>query len=223
MERHFDEELAALKGRILQMGSLVEGSIEKSIEALKQLDALQAGKVIVEDKLIDEMELEIDEVCVDLLALRQPMAHDLRFIAMAMKITTDLERMADLAVDIAQRVLEMASRPLLKPLVDIPKLTILAQQMTRDAINAFVDSDAQLAGSVIMLDAEADRLRNAVQKELIDDYIKKDPSTVSRAIPLLLISRHLERICDHATNISEDVIYMAQAKVVKHHPEKLQQ
>lgn len=221
MERHFDEELAALKGKILQMGSLVEGSIERSVEALKQLDPLLAGKVIVEDKLIDEMELEIDEVCIDLLALRQPMAHDLRFIAMAMKITTDLERMADLAVDIAQRVLEMASRPLLKPLVDIPKLTILAQKMTREAINAFVDSDAQLAGSVIMLDAEADKLRNAVQKELIDDYIKKDPSTVSRAIPLLLISRHLERICDHATNISEDVIYMAQAKVVKHHPEKL--
>ena len=223
MERHFDEELAALKGKILQMGSLVESSIEKSVEALKQLDALQAGKVIVEDKLIDELELEIDEVCVDLLALRQPMAHDLRFIAMAMKITTDLERMADLAVDIAQRVLEMASRPLLKPLIDIPKLTVLAQQMTKDAINAFVNSDTELAGKVILLDAEADKLRNMVQKELIDDYIKKDPSTVSRAIPLLLISRHLERICDHATNISEDVIYMAQAKVVKHHPEKLQE
>jgi phosphate transport system protein len=223
MERHFDEELAALKGRILQMGSLVEASIEKSVEALKQLDALQAGKVIVEDKIIDELELQIDEVCVDLLALRQPMAHDLRFIAMAMKITTDLERMADLAVDIAQRVLEMASRPLLKPLIDIPKLTVLAQRMTNDAINAFVSSDTELAGEVILRDAEADKLRNMVQKELIDDYIKKDPSTVSRAIPLLLIARHLERICDHATNISEDVIYMAAAKVVKHHPEKLQE
>lgn len=221
MERHFDEELAALKGMISHMGSLVEASIEGSIEALKELDPLRAGKVIVEDKAIDELELQIDEICIDLLALRQPLAYDLRFVTMAMKISTDLERMGDLAVDIAQRVLEMSSRPLLKPLIDIPRLTLIARQMTREAINAFINADAGSAGKLIMLDVDADRLRNAIQNELVDDYIKKDPATVSRAIPLLLVSRHLERICDHATNIAEDVIYMAQARVVKHHPEKL--
>jgi phosphate transport system protein len=151
------------------------------------------------------------------------MAHDLRFIAMAMKITTDLERMADLAVDIAQRVLEMSGKPLLKPLVDIPKLAVLAQKMVKGAINAFIDEDARSAGQIIILDAQADKLRNLVQRELIDDYILKDPLSAARAISLLLVARHLERICDHATNISEDVIYMAQARVVKHHPEKLEE
>lgn len=223
MERHLDEELDDLKKEILRMGSLVEGAIFKSIEALKRLSLEQANKVIADDKLIDELELEIDEQCLDLLALRQPMAFDLRFITMAMKITTDLERMADLAVDIAQRVLELADKPLLKPLIDIPKLTSLAQAMVKDALDSFVNKDADLAGRVILLDSEADRLRNLVQKELIEDYMSQDSSTAPRAVPLLLIARHLERICDHATNIAEDIIYMLSAKVVKHHPEKLQE
>jgi phosphate transport system protein len=149
------------------------------------------------------------------------MAVDLRFITMAMKITTDLERVADLAVDIAQRVLELADKPLLKPLVDIPKLTLLAQQMIKDVIDSFVDSDVELAKNVIMRDKEADDLRNKVQSELLNDYIAKDKSTMPRAVPSLLIARHLERICDHATNIAEDIIYMVEATVVKHHPEKL--
>lgn len=221
MERHFDEELANLKKGILRMGSLVEDSIFKSVEALKQLNPEQANRVIGGDKLIDESELKLDEQCLDLLALRQPMAFDLRFITMAMKIITDLERMADLAVDIAQRVLELVDKPLLKPLIDIPKLTTLAQRMTKDVINAFINGDISLAGKVILSDSEADRLRNLVQEELINDYMIKDATTVPRAVPLLLIARHLERICDHATNIAEDVIYMVQAKVVKHHPEKL--
>ncbi|TRZ49616.1 phosphate transport system regulatory protein PhoU, partial [bacterium] len=157
----------------------------------------------------------------DLMALRQPMAIDLRFITMSMKISTDLERIADLAVDIVQRVQDLVGKPLLKPLIDIPKLTKLAQQMTKDALDAFVNKDAELAGSVILRDNEADKLRNLVQKELVNDYMSKDSSTASRAVPLLLIARHLERICDHATNISEDVIYMINADVVKHHPEKL--
>jgi phosphate transport system protein len=140
---------------------------------------------------------------------------------MAMKISTDLERMADLAVDISQRVLELAGKPLLKPLVDIPKLTLLAQQMTRDAINSFVNKNADLAKNVILCDKKADELRDLVQQELLIEYITKDKSTIPRAIPLLLVARHLERICDHATNIAEDVIYMVSAKVVKHHPEKL--
>jgi len=221
MERHFDEELSVLKKDILSMGALVEKSITDSIGALASLDAQGARNVIDKDKAVDERELKIDEECLDLLALRQPMAVDLRFITMAMKISTDLERMADLAVDISQRVIELCGKPLLKPLVDIPKLTTLAQQMTHDVLLAFVNGDADLAGKVILLDSEADRLRNLVQSELINEYISKDPSTAPRAVPLLLIARHLERICDHATNIAEDVIYTVKAKVVKHHPEKI--
>ncbi|MDD5477820.1 MAG: phosphate signaling complex protein PhoU [Candidatus Omnitrophica bacterium] len=221
MERHFDAELADLKGNILRMGDLVEEAIIDSVEALKQLSRDKAQKVIHEDQFTDEQELKIDEKCLDLLALRQPMAVDLRFITMAMKISTDLERMADLAVDISQRVLELADKPLLKPLVDIPKLTLLAQEMTRNSISAFVNKDAELARSVILSDSQADNLRNLVQQELLNDYISKNKSTIPRAIPLLLVARHLERICDHATNIAEDVIYMVEAKVVKHHLEKL--
>jgi phosphate transport system protein len=221
MQRHFDDELTELKKEILKMGTLVEESIFKSIEALKQLDTDQANRVITDDKLIDELELKIEEKSLDLLALQQPMAVDLRFITMAMKITNELERVADLAVDIAQRVLELVGKPLLKPLIDIPKLTTVAQKMTKDAIGAFINRDADLAGKVILMDSQADNLRNVIQQELINDYMAKDLTTATRAVPLLLIARHLERICDHATNIAEDIIYMCSAKVVKHHPEKI--
>jgi phosphate transport system protein len=219
MERHFDTELSDLKSNILAMGDLVEEAIIDSVEALKQLNRPRAQEVIDNDKFIDEQELKIDEECLDLLALRQPMAVDLRFITMAMKISTDLERMADLAVDISQRVLELADQPLLKPLVDIPKLTLIAQEMTRNAINSFINKNAELARQVILSDRQADALRDLVQHELLSEYISKNKSTIPRAIPLLLVARHLERICDHATNIAEDVIYMVEAKVVKHHPE----
>jgi phosphate transport system protein len=221
MERHLDQDLADLKKELLKMGALVEAAIFESVESLKALNVEKAKKVISDDRVIDEIENEIDEKCLDLLALRQPMAIDLRFITMSMKISTDLERIADLAVDIAQRVLDLAGKPLLKPLVDIPKLSLLAKQMANDALDAFVNKDTNLAETVILRDNEADKLRNLVQKELIDDYMSKDASTASRAVPLLLIARHLERICDHATNIAEDVIYMVKADVVKHHPEKL--
>lgn len=221
MERHLDQELTDLKQQLLKMGTLVETAIFESVESLKELNIERVNKIISEDKVIDEMENAIDERCLDLLALRQPMAIDLRFITMSMRISTDLERIADLAVDIAQRVQDLVGKPLLKPLIDIPKLTNIAQQMTKDALDAFVNKDAELASKVILFDSEADKLRNLVQKELIEDYMSRDSSTVSRAVPLLLIVRHLERICDHATNIAEDVIYMVKADVVKHHPEKL--
>jgi phosphate transport system protein len=221
MQRHFDEELKELHKAILSMGALTQEAIFKSIEALKDRDKAAANNVINDDAKIDELELAIDERCVDLIARQQPMASDLRFIATAMKINADLERIADLAVDIAQRVLELADKPLLKPLVDTPKLSAIAQNMVRDAIDAFVNKDVALAKQVVLSDAEADKLRNLIQDELINDYMARDPSVAPRAVPLLLIARHLERICDHATNIAEDVIYMVEAKVVKHHPEEL--
>lgn len=221
MQRHLDDEMAELKTDVLRMGTMVEEVIFKSIESLRRPDADMAKDIIVGDKIIDSLELKIEEKCLDLLALQQPLAFDLRFITMAMKITAELERMADLAVDIAQRVLELVGTPLLKPLIDIPKLAMIAQQMTGDAISSFINGDAELAKKVILMDSQADELRNAIQSELINEYMAKDASTVVRAVPLLLIARHLERICDHATNIAEDIIYMCSAKVVKHHPEKL--
>jgi phosphate transport system protein len=138
-----------------------------------------------------------------------------------MKINAELERIADIAVDIAQRTLEIVDKPLLKPLVDIPKLTTLAQNMVKMAIDSFVKGDIALAKKVMLSDTEADGLRNMIQKELIEDYLMKDTATAPRAVQLLLIARFLERICDHTTNIAEDVIYMVQAEVVRHHPEKL--
>jgi len=221
MTRYFDEELLELNKKLLEMSAEVEACIGNSIKALRELSREKAEAVIKDDDRIDNMELEIEEKCLNLIALYQPAAADLRFIVMSMKITTDLERIADLAVDIGQRVLEMAGQPLLKPLIDIPKLATLSQGMVRDTINSFVNKDPELARSVILRDNEADELRNLVQSELINDFMAKDPKSAPRAVPLLLVARHLERICDHATNIAEDVIYMVKAEVVKHHPESL--
>jgi phosphate transport system protein len=221
MERHLDEELKELHKDILKMGAFAEEAIYKSIEALKNRDKALAKSVIDNDAGIDKLELAIDEKCIDLIALHQPMAKDLRFITTGMKINVELERIADIAVDIAQRVLELTDKPLLKPLIDIPKLALVAQNMVKMAIDAFVKGDSDLAKKVVLSDSEADQLRNLIQEELVEDYMVKDGSTAPRAVQLLLIARFLERICDHTTNIAEDVIYMVQAKVVKHHPEKL--
>jgi phosphate transport system protein len=138
-----------------------------------------------------------------------------------MKLNAELERIADIAVDIAERTLDLTDKPVLKPLVDIPRLTAIAQNMVKMSIDAFVQGDIQLAKKVLLTDSEADDLRDSIQKELIEDYMVKDGSTAPRAVQLLLIARFLERICDHATNIAEDVIYMVQAEIVRHHPEKL--
>ena len=221
MERHFDEELKELHQKILKMATMTQEAIRKSIEALKDRQKSEAQGVIDSDNKIDELELVIDEKCIDLIARYQPMAGDLRFIATGMRINAELERIADLAVDISQRVLELVDKPLLKPLIDIPKLSVVAQNMVHDAIDAFVKKDIGLARKVVLSDEEADKLRNLVQEELINDYMARDPSTASRAVPLLLIARHLERICDLSTNIAEDVVYMVEGKVVKHHPEEL--
>ena len=220
MERHVDQELKSLNQDILKMGAFAEEAIYKSVEALKNRDKELAKSVIDNDNNIDQLELVIDEKCIDLIARYQPMAKDLRFITTGMKINAELERIADIAVDIAQRTLELADKPLLKPLVDIPRLTSIAQNMVKTSIDAFVKGDIELAKKVMLSDPEADKLRNLIQKELIEDYMVKDCSTAPRAVQLLLIARFLERICDHTTNIAEDVIYMVQAEVVKHQQKK---
>ena len=222
MKRHFDDELKNLNNDLLKMAILSEEAIYKSVEALKNGDKNLALKVIEDDKKIDELELLIEEAAINLLALRQPMARDLRFVTTGMKINAELERIADLAVNISQNALELADEPLLKPLIDIPKLTVIARQMVKKSIDAFIERDEKLAQEVILNDPEANKLRDLIQKELTEDYMVKDGTTAPRAIPLLLVARHLERICDHATNIAEDVIYMVRAKVVKHHFEELE-
>ncbi|MCM8783613.1 MAG: phosphate signaling complex protein PhoU [Candidatus Omnitrophica bacterium] len=221
MERHLDNELKELTKKLLEMAGLVEESIYKAIDSLKTQNKDKAEEIINNDKNIDELELVIEDKCLSLLSLFQPQASDLRFITNATKINAELERIADLSVDIAQRVIELVDKPLIKPLVDIPKLAEVAQKMVKEAIDAFVNRDEELAKKVVLSDREADSLRNLVHRELVYDYIVKDGTTAPRAVPLLLVARHLERICDHATNIAEDVIYMVSAKVVKHHPEKL--
>jgi phosphate transport system protein len=203
------------------MGAYAEEAIYKSMEALKNRDKEAAKGVIANDCKIDELELAIDEKCIDLIARHQPMAKDLRFITTGMKLNTELERIADIAVDISQRILEIVDKPLLKPLEDLPKLAMVAQNMVRMAIDSFISGDVESAKKVMLKDSEADKLRNSIHKELVEEYMVKDGSTSPRAVQLLLISRFLERICDHTTNIAEDVIYMVRAEVVKHHPEKL--
>jgi phosphate transport system protein len=221
MNRHFDDELGDLQKDILRMAAFAEEAIYKSVEALKNRDSAMAKSVIESDSKTDQLELVIDEKCIDLIARHQPMAKDLRFITTGMKINSELERIADIAVDICQRVLELADKSMLKPLVDIPKLAAVAQNMVKTVIDSFIKGDIEMAKSVIFMDSEADQLRNTIQKELIEEYMVKDGSTSPRAVQLLLIARFLERTCDHATNIAEDVVYMVQAEVIKHHPEKL--
>lgn len=221
MERHFDEELRELKEQLLRMGALAEEAVCRSVEALKNRDRAAAAAVIENDAVLDRLELVIDEKCIDLIARHQPMAGDLRFITTGMKLNVELERIADLSVDIAQRTLDIADKPLLKPLIDIPKMGEIAKGMIHDAISSFIEKDAELAKRVVLSDSEADDLKRRVEKELICDYMMKDGATADRAVPLLLAARHLERICDHAVSMAEDIIYLVNAKVVRHHPEEL--
>lgn len=206
MEKHLDEELKELHKEILNMGILTQEAIYNSIEALKNRDKNHAQEIINQDTAIDKLESIIEEHCLDLIARYRPIATDLRFIATGMKINAELERIADLAIDICQRIIEIADKPLLKPLIDIPKLSVIAQNMIRDAIDSFVKKDRELAKQVALSDSQANQLHNQVQDELINDFMSQDASTASRAVPLLLITRHLEHICDHAANIAEDVL-----------------
>ncbi len=211
----FDQELAGLKDSVLKMGVLVQRLIYESVEALKNRDRDLAKKVIKNDVEVDKLELDIDEKCINMIALRQPKASDLRFITTGMRIVTDLERIGDLAEDIAERTIEIADQPLLKPLIDIPKMAELAQRSVSLALNAFINSDPTKAKEIWKNEKQVDKLRDQVHDEL-EEIMSGDSSTVTKALPLLLVSRHLERISDHVTNIAEDIVYMVEARVVKH-------
>jgi phosphate transport system protein len=217
MQRHFHEELDGLKQTLLAMGALVEDQIRRVMRALIERDEGLATDVMERDRRVNAYDVEIDEKCVELLALYQPTAGDLRFITTAMKIVTDLERIGDQAVNIAQRALELNQEPQLKPYIDLPRMAEKAQRMVKDALDAFVGRDTALARDVCARDNEVDALKEQLFRELLT-YMLADPKTISRAIRLVLISRFLERVADHATNIAEMVIYMVESKMVRHQP-----
>lgn len=211
----FDDELQHIKGKLLKMGSLVEDSIKSSVQSLVERDNELARRIIDRDRLVNTLDVEIDEESIRVIALRQPMAGDLRFITTAMKITSDLERMGDLAVNIAERALELNEEPILKPYIDIPRMKEIAQGMTRDALDAFVRKDKKLAMEVIMRDDEVDDLKHDVLQELAT-FMVQDPATVTRAMKISFVAQYLERIADHATNIAEMVIYLIEGKIIRH-------
>ena len=216
MQRHVDAELQRIKDDLVRMASLAEAAIGLAVKALVNRDAEMAGQVIASDDAINMLELEIDELCLRTMALYQPEAKDLRFLAMALKINNDLERMGDQAVNIAERTLELLKEPLLKPLIDIPRMAEVAQRMVKDSLDAFVQQDVARARAVCEQDDEVDRYDDQIFRELLT-YMMEDPRAITRSVNLILVSRHLERIADHATNIAEDVIYLAEGKTIKHH------
>jgi phosphate transport system protein len=217
----FDDELIALRERVLKLGCMVENAIRDSVRSLVERDSDLASEVIKRDHLINALEVRIDEECVRLIALRQPMARDLRLITTAMKITTDLERMGDLAVNIAERAIELNEEPQLKPFVNIPKMAEITQKMVRDALDAFVEGCTKLPYEVIKRDDEVDDLTVKNFEELLALMIQ-DPKIIPIAVKRTYVAKYLERIADHATNIAEMIIYMCKGKIIRHmeNPEK---
>lgn len=215
MQRHIDQELADLKSQILRMGALVESQIEGSIKALVDRDADLASRIIERDTLVNTMDVEIDENCMRLLALQAPAARDLRFVTTAMKISTELERMSDISENISERVIELNEEPQLKPYIDIPRMANWTMMMVREALDAFVRSDAALARKVCADDDFVDNLTHQLFRELLS-FMIENPVTITRAIRLTFIGKSLERIADHATNIAELVIYMVEGKIIRH-------
>lgn len=219
--RHFVEELEQLKTKLLEMSALVESSIQRSILAVTQKDRGAAEEVFRTEVRINAIEIEIDEFAINLLALQQPMAADLRLIVAALKINTDLERMGDLAVSIAERALSLIDGPVIKPMIDIPHIAGLVQSMVRKALDAFVMRDPDLARSVLASDDAVDSLRTACYHELVS-YMESDPEHIQQALHLLVVTRNLERIADHSTNIAEDVLFLVKGVDVRHHAEARQ-
>lgn len=215
MQRHFDKDIAELTELLLRFGAIVEDSISHSIRALLERDTELAEQVIQRDDEIDRMELEIDAATLQLIAKMQPAAVDLRFVATIMKVTPDLERIGDLAVDVCERVLELNREPQLKPLIVIPRMAKISREMVRQALDAFVRRDAGLAREVIARDDEVDALTEESFRELLT-YMMEDPKNISRAIRLTFVGKYFERIADSATNICEMVVYLVEGKVIKH-------
>jgi phosphate transport system protein len=214
-ETHFQKELEGLKENLLKMATLVEEAIHDAIQSLVVRDSDLAQKTMEREDRVNDLDIAIEDMCLKLLALRQPLAVDLRFITAAMKIITDLERMGDQAVNIAERAISLNQEPQLKPYIDIPRMAEISQSMVKDVLKAFVNRDSKLARSVCERDDLVDGLNDQVFRELLT-YMISDPKTITRAAHLMIVCRCLERIADHATNIAEDVIFMVDALVIKH-------
>jgi phosphate transport system protein len=215
MQRHFDRDIDELKDLILRMGAMVEDAMSRSIRALLERDTELAADVIAHDDEIDRMEVAIDEKTIELIAKMQPAATDLRFVAAVMKITPELERIADLAQDVCERVIELNREPMLKPIVQLPHLAEDAQTMVRQALDAFVRGDAQLARNVIAHDDVVDQLTEDSFRTLLT-YMLENPRNIAPSIRLTFIGKYFERMADGATNICEMVVYLVEGKVIKH-------
>jgi phosphate transport system protein len=215
MERHFERDLEELKERLLAMGGLAERAVHQAIHAVLDFDASLAQRVLEEEKAINDLQIEIDDRVVSMIALHQPMAADLRMLVAVARINADLERIGDQAVNIAQGAQRILRHPQVKPYVDLPRMAALAEQMMRDSLDALVQKDAELAKSVLTRDDEVDHLRNQIFRECLT-YMMENSSLVFPAFELILVAKNLERIGDHATNIAEDVIYMVVGRDVRH-------
>ena len=215
MQRHFDQELLDLKEKILQMGSLVEEQVQGAMRALTERDSNLARQIIENDRQVNTFDVEVDEDCLRLLALQQPAARDLRFITTAMKISTELERISDLAENICERAIELNEEPQLKPYIDIPRMANWSLRMVDEALDAFVNRDTELARKVCADDDFVDDLTHQLFRELLS-FMLENPQTITRAIRISFIAKYLERIADHATNVAELVVYMVEGKIIRH-------
>jgi phosphate transport system protein len=215
MERHLDIELKDLKDKLLLMGGSVESQLQDALQALIERNSDLAIRVVENDLAVNKLDVEIDETCLRLLALHQPTAGDLRFITTAMKISTELERMSDLAENIAERAIELNKEPQLKPYIDIPRMANWTIRMVNESLDAFVNRDVALARKVCRDDDFVDDLTEQLFRELVS-FMLEDPRTITRAIRLTFIGKYFERIADHATNIGELVVYMVEGKIIRH-------
>jgi phosphate transport system protein len=215
LHRHLDEELAELKTKLVNMASLAEDQIDKALAALVKRDSALARRVIEQDHKVNALDVEIDEDCIRLLALHQPAARDLRLVTTGMKISTELERISDLAENVCERTIELNEEPQLKPYIDIPRMGSLARIMVKESIDAFVKDDSALARKVLAHDDLVDELMEQIFRELLS-FMIEDPHTISRAIRLSFIAKYIERVADHATNIAELVVYLVEGKIIRH-------
>jgi len=220
IHRHFEDQLQDLKGRLVTMGTDAESMIERAVKSLLERDANRLPDVFKTEAEVNQLHIEIDERVINLIALHHPVAADLRLVVMCTKIGGELERIGDQAVNICQNTAELLRYPPLKPLIDIPLMAEIARRMLRESLDAFVRQDAVLAQKVLNTDDEVDAFKNQIFRELLT-YMMADPGTIPRALALILISRNLERVGDHATNIAEEVIYAAQGRDVRHRHEQM--
>ena len=217
--RHFEHELEQLKAKLLEMSALVESAVYRSVQGVVEKNEELAHQVLKNESRINQLEIEIDDMAISLLALQAPLAADLRLVTAAIKINNDLERMGDLSVSIAQAALSLIREPIIRPLIDIPHIAGLAQGMVRKALDAFVNRDPELARSVLASDDAVDNMRTASYHELIS-FMESNPQQIPQALYLLSVVRNLERIADHATNVAEDVLFLVKGIDVRHHNEE---